>query len=165
MAAKTRMLGVKNCAKRMPSRSASRDPPWSELNSSRNISGKAMVNNAENGFRQNSRFWYQNWRASRGRAPGLRPRVALAADPAAVVAAASAIGDLLGGDGIGVAGELQVHVLEGRPRDRQSLQLRAAADRPAGEHVERGGRCLGPQQYVLVLEPRLARQPARQVGQ
>src|SRR6266545_6817188 len=113
MAAKTRMLGVKNCAKRMPSRSASRDPPWSELNSSRNISGKAMVKNAENGFRQNSRFWYQNWRASRVRAPGGRPRVALATGPASALAAVSAIGDLLGGDGPCVAGELQVDVLQG----------------------------------------------------
>src|SRR6266487_3094654 len=132
---------------------------------SRNISGNAMVKNAENGFRQNSRFWYQNWRASRDRAPGLRPRVALAAEPAAVLAAVSAIGGLLGGDGIGVAGELEVDVLEGRPRDRQGFQFLATADGPSGEQVERGGRRLGPEQHVAVLEPRLARQPAGQVGQ
>src|SRR6266498_3463490 len=164
MAANTRMLGVKNCAKRMPPRSVNRDPPWSELNSSRNIIGKAMVKNAENGFRQNSRFWYQNWRASRDRAPGRRPRIALAAGLAAALAAVSAIGDLLGGDGLGVAGELQVDVLQGGARDGQGLELLAAADRPAGQQVEGRGRRLGPQLHVVVVDRRLGRQPGWQVG-
>src|SRR6266508_6720523 len=112
------------------------------------------VKNAENGFRQNSRFWYQNWRASRDRAPGRRPRIALAAGLAAALAAVSAIGDLLGGDGLGVAGELQVDVLQRGARDGQGLELLAAADRPAGQQVEGRGQRLGPQLHVVVVDRR-----------
>src|SRR6266536_737578 len=163
--ATARMLGVKNCAKRMPPRSVNRDPPWSELNSSRNIIGKAMVKNAENGFRQNIRFWYQNWRASRDRAPGSRPRIALAAGVAAAERVRAALRhDRAAGQDHHPVGQVLglVHVVRGQ-QDALAEGAQVVDQLPGvapGRGVEPGGGLVQEDQIRVADDPERQVEPA-----
>src|ERR687887_250887 len=134
----------------MPPSSGSRWLPFSEPNSSRNISGKASEKNAENGLRRNSLFWFRSWRSSSGPVAGW-PAVAR-----------SAMGHLR--VLVDPAGEPQVHVLQRGPRHRQRLQLLAPGQRPAGEQVQRAGRGAGAQQHPVLVPLQPVGQPAGQVG-
>src|SRR6266545_3266423 len=136
----------------MPPSSGIRWLPFSEPNSSRNISGKASEKKAENGLRRNSLFWWRNCRRSNGPVAGWPP-----------ACRRSVMDDLRGT--FGAPGELQVDVLQGWAGDRQRLQFLAPCQGPACEGVHGAGRGAGPQQHAVLVPLDPGWQLAWQVGE
>src|SRR3954453_7762339 len=103
-------------------------PPKIAPNRARNSSGRKKLKNAADGLRQNirrsSRYWCQ-------------------ARTAASVTGGRSLGLGAGRVLRRLGRQLEVDVLEGRPRDRQVAQAVAAGERGARQLVQQGGRVLG----------------------
>src|SRR5688572_21198445 len=104
------MPGTKKVTKEMLPRSSRRAPELSVEKMTRKSSGKANVNTAPAGLRQNAFCSNRSWRRA-------------------------ILTSLTGGLG----GQFQVDVLQRGPGDGEAVEGDAPFERPTGEHVEGGG--------------------------
>src|SRR4051795_591875 len=121
-------------------------PPKIAPNSARNRSGRKKLKNAAEGLRQNIRRSRRYWCQARTAESGTGSRL------------------LRFGLGLGLGRELEVDVLERRPRHGQVAQRRAAGERRARELVQQRRRVLGLPRHDLaaLVAPRHA--VARRAG-
>ncbi len=122
MRPKAAIPGTKNVTKVIPPRVSIRPPEFRLLKMNRNIRGKAKVNTAAAGLRQNAFCSNLTWRAAMARSL-MRDRSWARSRPER--------GRLLG--------ELEVDVLQPGPGDGEVGEGEAPAQGPAGEGVERPG--------------------------
>src|SRR3954468_19158403 len=115
-------------------------PPKIAPNSARNRSGRKKLKNAAEGLRQNIRRSRRYWCQARTAESGTGSRL------------------LRFGLGLGLGRELEVDVLERRPRHGQVAQRRAAGERRARELVQQRRRVLGLARHDLAafVAPRQA---------